>query len=112
MFKEMVYSGLPEPIYKEIDSMNYATLRNKNYSSKGNDKVNDKLNDKVNLTDNAIKILELIMKDPKITRIKMAEAINKSEATVNRAIRELKDNNLLDEKKSDKNVSWVIKAII
>ena len=115
MFKEMEYSGLPEPIYKEIDSMIYATLRNKNYSSKVNDKVNDKandkVNDKVNLTDNAIKILELIMKDPKITRIKMAEAINKSEATVNRAIRELKDNNLLDEKKSDKNGSWVIKAI-
>ena len=45
------------------------------------------------------------MKEPKITRIKMAEAISKSEATVNRTIRELKDNNLLDEKESDKNGS-------
>jgi predicted HTH transcriptional regulator len=50
------------------------------------------------------------LKDSKITRIKMAEAISKSEATVNRATRELKDNNLLDEKESDKNGSWIIKV--
>ena len=40
----------------------------------------------------------------------MVEVISKSETTVNRAIRELKDNNLLDEKESDKNGSWVIKV--
>ena len=91
MYNEMASSGLPEPIYKEKDSMIYATLRNKDY----NDKVNDKVNGKVKLSDNAAKIIELILKDPKITRIKIAEAISKSETTVNRAIRELKDNNLL-----------------
>ena len=55
-------------------------------------------NDKVNLSDNAIKVYESITKKPKITRADLAKTINKSEATVNRAIRELKDNNLLKEK--------------
>lgn len=97
--------SLPEPEYKQRDSMVYATIKNKDY---GKISANDKVNDKVNLSDNAIKVYESITKNPKITRADLAEAINKSEATINRAIRELKDNNLLEEKNSDKNGAWGI----
>ena len=109
MYKEMESANLPEPEYKQRDSMVYATIKNKDYGKiSASDKANDKVNDKVNLSDNAIKVYESITKNPKITRADLAEAINKSEATINRAIRELKDNNLLEEKNSDKNGAWGI----
>lgn len=69
---------------------------------------NDKVNDKVNLSKNAIKVLQLIRENPFITRLELARKINKSESTINRIIKELKENKFIDEKTSDKNGSWVI----
>ena len=69
---------------------------------------NDKVNDKVNLSKNAVKVLELIKENPFITRLELARKINKSESTINRVIKELKENKLIDEKTSDKNGSWVV----
>ena len=68
----------------------------------------DKVNDKVKLSDNTEKILNAIINKPSITRKELAEVISKKESTVNRAIRELKDQGYIAEKNSDKNGEWKI----
>ena len=68
----------------------------------------DKVNDKVKLSDNTEKILNAIINKPSITRKELAEVISKKESTVNRAIRELKDQGYIAEKNSDKNGDWKI----
>ena len=54
--------------------------------------------DKVKLSDNTEKILNAIINKPSITRKELAEVISKKESTVNRAIRELKDQGYIAEK--------------
>ncbi|MBQ8293459.1 MAG: winged helix-turn-helix transcriptional regulator [Bacilli bacterium] len=84
-------------------------IYNANYQNdKVNDKVNGKVNDKVKLSDNAEKILNAIINKPSITRKELEQVIGKKESTVNRAIRELKDQGYIDEKDSDKNGEWKI----
>ena len=84
-------------------------IYNANYrDGKANDKANDKVNDKVKLYDNAEKILNAIINKPSITRKELAEVISKKESSVNRAIRELKDQGYIAEKNSDKNGEWKI----
>lgn len=80
-------------------------IYNANYRD---DKANDKVNDKVKLSDNTEKILNVIINKPSITRKELAEVISKKESTVNRAIRELKDQGYIAEKNSDKNGEWKI----
>lgn len=80
-------------------------------NDKVNDKVNAKVNAKVNLSENALKIHEIIISNPYVTRNEIANKIHKSESTVNRGIKELKGNGILDEKTSDKNGKWVIRRI-
>ena len=70
-------------------------IYNANYRD---DKANDKVNDKVKLSDNTEKILNAIINKPSITRKELAEVISKKESTVNRAIRELKDQGYIAEK--------------
>ena len=84
-------------------------IYNANYQNdKVNDKVNEKVNDKVKLSVNAEKILNAIINKPSITRKELGEVICKKESTVNRAIRELKDQGCIAEKDSDKNGEWKI----
>lgn len=84
-------------------------IYNANYQNdKVNDKVNEKVNDKVKLSVNAEKILNAIINKPSITRKELEEVICKKESTVNRAIRELKDQGCIAEKDSDKNGEWKI----
>lgn len=87
-------------------------IYNTNYQNdKVNEKVNDKVNDKVKLSVNAEKILSAIINKPSITRKELEEVIGKKESTVNRAIRELKDQGCIAEKDSDKNGEWKILEI-
>ena len=84
-------------------------IYNANYQNdKVNDKVNEKVNDKVKLSVNAEKILNAIINKPSITRKELGEVICKKESTVNRAIRELKDQGYIAKKNSDKNGEWKI----
>lgn len=84
-------------------------IYNANFQNgKVKDKVNGKVNDKVKLSDNSIKIFEAIINKPSITRKELEKVINKKETTVNRSIRELKNQGYIAEKDSDKKGEWKI----
>lgn len=84
-------------------------IYNANYENdKVNDKANDKVNDKVKLSNNAQKIFKAIINKPSITRKELEKVIGKKESTVNRAIRELKEQGYIAEKDSDRNGEWKI----
>ena len=73
-----------------------------------NDNVSDKVSDKVKLSENAIAILRIISVSPSITRKELTEIIKKSESTINRAIKELKNGGYILKKTFDKNGEWII----
>lgn len=77
-------------------------------NDKVNDEVNDRVNDRVKLKPNAAMILSLIIKDPTITREKLALELGKSISTVDRSIKELKSAGFIAEKSSDKTGEWKI----
>ena len=54
-------------------------------------------------------ILFEITSNPLITRKELSNRIKKSESTINRIIKELKDKGYLSEKNSNKNGRWIIK---
>lgn len=61
------------------------------------------------MSKNAIMILFEITSNPLITRKELSNRIKKSESTINRIIKELKDKGYLSEKNSNKNGRWIIK---
>ena len=88
-----------------------------------NDKINSR-NDEINIqndeikfipftsiSSNAKKVLFEIKRNIFITRKEIALLINKSEATVDRAIKELKTKNYIKEKDSNKKGAWIILKI-
>ena len=85
-----------------------ANYENDKVNDKVNDKANDKVNDKVKLSNNAQKIFKAIINKPSITRKELEKVIGKKESTVNRAIRELKEQGYIAEKDSDRNGEWKI----
>ena len=81
-----------------------------------NDKINIR-NDEIkfipltSISSNAKKVLFEIKRNLFITRKEIALLINKSEATVNRAIKELKNRKYIKEKESNKKGAWIILKI-
>ena len=116
MYKEMESANLPEPEYKQRDSMIYATLKNKNY---GNINTNDKykITDNVTeVTDNVTEvtklqkdIISLIKNNPSITNADIAKELNTARETITRNISKLKSLGILERVGSDRKGSWVIK---
>ncbi len=72
------------------------------------EKQNDKVNEKVELKSKTQEILNLIKVNPQTTREQIANQLNVSESTINRAIKELKDNGFIGEKDVAKTGSWKI----
>lgn len=60
------------------------------------------------MTEKEQKVIELIMTNPNITRMEMAEAIGCSMSTVKRAIASLVDKKILEREGSDKAGSWIV----
>ena len=82
-----------------------------------NDNINDNINyedDNINLLNNvsishnAQKVLFEIKRNLFVTRKQIAQIINMSETTVNRAIKELKDKKYICKKETYKNGAWII----
>jgi predicted HTH transcriptional regulator len=83
--------------------------------SRKNDNVNDEVNDNVNdgenaLSKTALMVLDIIKTQKTITADEIAKAIQKSKPTADRAIKELKDKNLIQRIGSDKSGYWEITA--
>ena len=78
----------------------------------GNDKLeikNDKLETNQILSSAASLVLNYIIINPDITRKELSIIIKKSESTINRIIKELKDKNYIEKKNNRKNGEWIIK---
>lgn len=75
-----------------------------------NDEINGEINDEINLSKNAKLVLVEITKNSYITRKELSNKISKSERTIDRAIKELKDKGYINEKENNnkKNGKWVI----
>ena len=77
-----------------------------------NDKLeaeNDKLESNQILSSAASLVLNYIIINPDITRKELSIIIKKSESTINRIIKELKDKNYIEKKNNRKNGEWIIK---
>jgi predicted HTH transcriptional regulator len=70
---------------------------------------NEAINEAINLSNNAKKVLVLIKQDPSITKPSLAANLNVSKATIERALDELKQANIVLGKTSNKNGTWIIK---
>ena len=92
-------------IYESTEHFFIVTLPNVNFKD---EKQNDKVNEKVELKSKTQEILNLIKVNPQITREQIANQLNVSESTINRAIKELKDNGFIGEKEVAKTGSWKI----
>lgn len=101
-------------------------IENANYQKKHDDKSeteNDKLeaeNDKLEIKNDKLEtnqilssaaslVLNYIIINPDITRKELSIIIKKSESTINRIIKELKDKNYIEKKNNRKNGEWIIK---
>lgn len=94
-----------KPIYESTEHFFIVTLPNVNFK---NEEQNDKVNDKVKLKEKTQDVLGLIKANPQITREQIANQLNVSESTINRAVKELKDNGFIGEKEVAKTGSWKI----
>ncbi|MHB2155005.1 RNA-binding domain-containing protein [Calditrichota bacterium GD2] len=72
-------------------------------SEKMSEKVSEKMSEKM-----SEKIISLISKNPKITAAEMAKALGKSSRTIERKIRELKQNNRIKRIGPDKGGYWQV----
>ena len=116
MYKEMESANLPEPEYKQKDSMVYATIKNKDYG-----KISE--NDKSKITDNVTEvtdnitevtklqkdIISLLKNNTSITNADIAKELNTARETITRNISKLKSLGILERVGSDRKGSWVIK---
>lgn len=107
--KEPEFIDFGDALRVNIYRPSYVETINDKVNDEVNDKVNDKVNDEIKLSKNAVVILNAIKEKPSITRLELTKIIKKSESTVDRAIKELKNNGFIDEKTSDKNGEWTIK---
>lgn len=112
-----------QPEYSISDNGIIVTLYNMNYNEKENDGINepqnevinDGINDginvgkKMNITEIRNIILKLIKENEKISAKQMIEKINVSRPTIERDLKELKEENKIEYVGSRKSGKWIIK---
>ena len=79
--------------------------------NRDNDPINDPINDPVNfenLNEREKKIIELLRKDPGLTRNKMAEKLGCSDTTIKRALALMVQKNIIRRIGSNKKGEWII----
>ena len=69
---------------------------------------NDPINDPINMTENEIKIIELIQQNSQITRLELANTLKINESTIKRNINKLKYKGILKRIGANKNGYWKI----
>ena len=73
-----------------------------------NDHINDPVNDPVNRNKSMSRVLKVVMDNPSATYEDIQIAINRSRATVKRAIRLLRENKFIVREGSDKSGYWYV----
>ena len=89
----------PEIVEKELAN-NRIKLRD--------DELNVELYGELDLSDNALKIIDIIKNNSSVTANEIADLINTSTRTVDRAIKELRDKNIIIREGSLKSGYWKI----
>lgn len=112
MFKEMSDAGLPAPEYADNAFMLNATIRNGELNGELNDD-NGELNGESNqtllsLNKSELAVYRLIEKAPQNSRQGIANQLNISTRTVDRAIKALIQKNLIVRKGSKKTGHWSV----
>lgn len=110
MFKEMATAGLPAPEYSDNAFMLNVTIRNGELNDT-HGKLNGELNDELNpvllyLNENELAVYHLIKKAPQNTRQEIADQLNISTRTVDRALKVLVQKDLIVREGSKKTGYW------
>ncbi len=111
MFREMEAAGNPAPEYRQCDFMLKATL-----ISSHNEKSNDNNEDgkggltggQTNDTDRTAVVLQAIINDPYITRIKLSEFMGIAPSAVQKHINKLKKQGIIKRNGGDFGGHWEI----
>ena len=110
MFREMEAAGNPAPEYRQYDFMLKATLIS-SHSEKSNDNKEDckggQTGGQTN-TDNTIVVLQAIVNDPYITRIKLSELTGIAPSAVQKHINKLKKQGIIKRNGGDFGGHWEI----
>ena len=78
---------------------------------KDGDPINDPINDPIKVGDideKSVQILELLRKNPTLTRAKMAEILCCSDSTVKRKLQDMTDKGIIRRIGSNKKGEWII----
>lgn len=107
MFNEMEAAGLPAPEYHDNAFMLNATIRN-GAINKTNGAINEVINEAINLTIVEKAVLEEIAKMPNITKEQLHTITSLGKSTIDRAIRSLKEKEIITRVGSNKTGHWEI----
>ena len=100
-----------QPEYSISDNGIIVTLYNMNYNEAQNEVINDGINagKKMNITERRNIILKLIEENENISAKQIIETINVSRPTIERDLKELKEQNKIEYIGSRKSGKWIIK---
>ena len=104
-----------QPEYSISDNGIIVTLYNMNYNEAQNDGINEEINEEINVgqklntEERKNIILKLIEKNEKISIQQLVENIEVSKSTVERDLKELKEENRIEYIGSRKSGKWIIK---
>ena len=107
LYEVMETAGLPQPEYKVEAFMLNATIRNK-VGEKVGDRVGEKVGD-IELSENQRKIITLMLDNPKISAVKIAESIGISSRKVEENIKKLRSTGKIERSGSARNGQWIVR---
>ena len=105
MFKEMENAGLPAPEYSDNVFMLNVTIRNGAINEKSG-VINGAINGAINLSSTERAGLEAIIDTPNITKEKLQIVTSLGKGTIDRAIKTLKEKEIIKRVGSNKNGYW------
>ena len=94
----MKQNGLPEPKYETVSFMLKTTIRNQN----------EPINEPINLTRDEKKILEVLKKEPTLSKTKISQIMKVSESTIKRTFQHLKQKGFIKHIGPNKTGYWKV----
>lgn len=115
MFREMEEAGLPDPKYVQQDFILVATLRKsaKETTKENHPGTTNKLptNYQEKLSGTALKILEALITNPKLTAKQLADGLGMKVDNVRFHLRKLREANIVEHKGPDKGGYWEVQKL-
>ncbi len=103
IFEECNRAGLPQPTVTDEMGVVRVTFMRPNLSGHKHDPINDPINDPIKILSEVEKlVLHIVKEHPGISRVNIAPIIDKSEATVKRALRALVEMGFVEYRGSNK----------